>query len=1249
MSVNIKFSKQDFYNLLLTQGNRAIQTKAEQLVRNNHVQLKSTNPDGETIKLQVESQSSNKIYDVLLTKGNNGIINLCTCPYNGIGICKHISAALLLLINSKSKNTKNSKNTFQLFNIYDSYTGYFKFQFIEEEYLTKLNLLYGGLVEQAVDKKLVKIIEASNKNCRATFIDNAVRYELHFYIWQKKIGTKCNCSTSKSKPCIHKVALLNLIYNKYGKRGLLEVVDKEKIYNELLKPYGFTYENYPESVFSFDWKGDKIVLVTTVKNLLNKSNVSSISKGLNEVSSQNQLEAITNIESLESKTDNLKVGYEWHTLNNYAISIKPFIGKTTKDGTRFKSNFDYKLDHLIPGIDNTETIATQELIDKLDHYTKEFGFVYVFRDIEENNENWLRYINHTFPIVAQLFENLSTQISGYFVNDDYPSTFKNYKNLTLSRHKVDLLIEVKEKEGFYQITAQPLVNDSTFSFEELDTSIAPFFVIKDGVAYMHKNSAAISIFNTYNGNDDFHLIKKDFITYYQNVLTLASKFFTVNFNFEFDKSEIDTIAKPQVFLKELNNFLLLQPFVAYQNNKVPLFSNEAILIEDETGSLQNLERDELVELQFKNNLLELHPKFESQINHGFFYLTLTELLKGGWFFDAFEKLKDLNIEIFGQKELKKFKYNPNKPTINFGVSSGIDWFEVNMTVLFGDISVKLKDVRKALINQQNYVQLSDGTIGILPESWIKKYSTMFKMGEVDKNGKLQLSKLHFGILDQLFDDIDELEIQKEIHEKKQKLLNFKEIKAVKVPKQIKATLRPYQKKGYQWLQFIDEFRWGGILADDMGLGKTLQMLTLLTAKKNEKDNFKALAVLPTTLIFNWENEIQKFCPHLTFHIHRGSNRAYGVEQLPEANIYLTSYGLMVNDIEWLKEVEFDYAILDESQAIKNPSSKRYKAARLLNAKNRIALTGTPIENNTVDLFAQFNFVNPGFLGSLNFFKNEFATPIDKNGDEEKSRLLKKLIYPFLLRRTKEAVAVDLPAKTEDIIYCEMDTQQRSVYDAFRNSFRDQILNNIDENGIEKSKLQVLAALTQLRLICNSPAILNTEENYGNASVKLKLLMEHISEKTSNHKILVFSQFVKMLNLIRTELDETKVSYEYLDGQTSQENRKAAVDHFQTDEKCRVFLISLKAGGTGINLTAADYVYIVDPWWNPAVENQAIDRTHRIGQSKNVFAYRMICKNTIEEKILLLQEKKKSISKDIISSESGFMKKLTTDDIKALFE
>jgi len=1249
LSTNLKFSKQDFYNLLLTQGNRKIQQRAEALVRHNHVHINSIKPNGGTIKLQVESQNSSKVYDVLLTKGSNGIINVCTCPYNGIGICKHISAALMHLINSKNTNKQQDATKFYLFNIYDAYSGYFKFQLIEEEYLEQLNRLYGDIVKQALDGELVKIIEAENKNCRATFIDKAVRYELHFFVRQKKLGANCNCGASKKKPCLHKVAVLNLIYEKYGKRGLLEIYDKAKVYNKLLQPYGFDYKNYPKSIFSFGWKGDRIVLKTAVKNLLNKNNLSSISSGLSEVSNQNQLEAITNIESLNNKISEFEIGYEWHPLNDYATTIKPFIGKTTKDGSRFKSNFDYKYDNLIPGIDNNETIVTKELIDKLDHYTKEFGFQYVYRDIEKTNATWLRYINHTYPIVEQLFQKLSNCRTGYFLNDDYPNTFKNYKSLALSSHKVDLLIEVNQKEGFYQVTAKPFVDENTFDFNDINTSLSPFFVVKDEVAYMHKNSAAISIFNSFNGNDDFHLIKKDFITYYKNVLTLASKYFTVKLNFDFETSAVDTNAKPQVFLKELNNFLLLQPFVAYNDFKVPLFSDEAILYEDDKGGLQNLERNELAELQFKNNLLGLHPKFESQINHGFFYLTIDELLKEGWFFDAFEKLKALNIEVFGQKELKKFKYNPNKPTINFGVSSGIDWFEVNMEVAFGDETVRLKDIRKALINQQHYVQLNDGTIGILPESWIKKYATILKMGEVNKNGKLQLSKLHFSILDQLFDDIDELEVQKEIREKKQKLLSFKEIRNVKVPHKIKAMLRPYQKKGYQWLQFIDEFKWGGILADDMGLGKTLQILTLLTAKQIEDPKLKVLAVLPTTLIFNWENEIQKFCPHLSYYIHRGSNRTYGEENLPDANIYLTSYGLMVNDIEWLKNVQFDYVILDESQAIKNPASKRYKAARLLNAKNKIALTGTPIENNTVDLYAQFNFVNPGFLGSLNFFKEEFATPIDKNGNEEKSQLLKKLIYPFLLRRTKEAVADDLPEKVENVIYCEMDAQQRNVYDAFRNSFREQILNNIDENGVERSKLQVLAALTQLRLICNSPAILNTEENYGSASIKLKLLMEHINEKTSNHKILIFSQFVKMLSLIRAELDETNISYEYLDGQTKQTDRKAAVDHFQKDENCRVFLISLKAGGTGINLTAADYVYIVDPWWNPAVENQAIDRTHRIGQSKNVFAYRMICKNTVEEKILLLQEKKKSISKDIISSESGFMKKLTKDDIEALFE
>jgi SNF2 family DNA or RNA helicase len=341
-------------------------------------------------------------------------------------------------------------------------------------------------------------------------------------------------------------------------------------------------------------------------------------------------------------------------------------------------------------------------------------------------------------------------------------------------------------------------------------------------------------------------------------------------------------------------------------------------------------------------------------------------------------------------------------------------------------------------------------------------------------------------------------------------------------------------------------------------------------------------------------------------------------------------------------------VLDESQAIKNPASKVTKAACLLRAKHRLCMSGTPLQNNTFDIFAQMNFLNPGMLGSIEFFRQEFAIPIDKFGDPDRKDHLRKLLYPFILRRTKEQVARDLPEKTETILFCEMEDEQRKVYDAYRNDYRDKILGTIESQGIQKSQLTILQGLMKLRQICDSPAILNETERYPNHSIKLDELAREISENIGNHKALIFSQFLGMLALIREKLTELEIPYAYFDGSTTAPDREKAIREFQDNDSCRVFLISLKAGGVGLNLTAADYVYIVDPWWNPAVEQQAIDRTHRIGQTKNIFAYRMICKDSIEDKILLLQDRKRVLAKDLIADDDGFVKSLSREDVEYLF-
>jgi len=504
------------------------------------------------------------------------------------------------------------------------------------------------------------------------------------------------------------------------------------------------------------------------------------------------------------------------------------------------------------------------------------------------------------------------------------------------------------------------------------------------------------------------------------------------------------------------------------------------------------------------------------------------------------------------------------------------------------------------------------------------------------------------VIDELYENRDEKELSFELDEKFERLREFKHIPEIEAPIELQPILRPYQTSGYQWLSYLNDVGWGGILADDMGLGKTVQALTMLQYYKSINGTLKAIVVCPTTLIYNWRNEVEKFTPSLGWHIHHGSTRSRNIEELQKHDILITTYGTLRSDIQVLLKIHFDYIILDESQAIKNPSSKVTRAACLMNAKNRLCMSGTPLQNNTFDIFAQMNFLNPGLLGTMDFFRNEFATPIDKFGEQEQKEHLRKLLFPFILRRTKEQVAKDLPEKTETILFCEMEKEQRKIYDAYRNSYRDKILGTIDQQGIDKSQLTILQGLMKLRQICDSPSILNEEEKYPNHSIKLDELAREISENIGDHKALIFSQFLGMLALIKGKLKEQEVPFEYFDGSTSATDREKAIQNFQNNDECRVFLISLKAGGVGLNLTAADYVYIVDPWWNPAVEQQAIDRTHRIGQTKNIFAYRMICIDTIEDKILQLQEKKKKLASELIADDASFVKALTKSDVEYLF-
>ncbi|HHB51626.1 MAG TPA: hypothetical protein ENK75_01065, partial [Saprospiraceae bacterium] len=544
--------------------------------------------------------------------------------------------------------------------------------------------------------------------------------------------------------------------------------------------------------------------------------------------------------------------------------------------------------------------------------------------------------------------------------------------------------------------------------------------------------------------------------------------------------------------------------VLYQDEIKTNILNQHSPLVKKADSIQIYQREEAYEEEFRQFMGELHPEFAKQHYDEFYYLPISSVMDDNWFFTAFEKLAEAGIEVFGINDLKSVKYSPYQAKISTGIKSGIDWFDVEIQLSFGDEQIKLTALKKAIMRNERFIKLSDGKLGILPEEWFNKLQKIFRAGEV-KKGEVKISKLRFNIVDELFEDIDDAEIVKELASKKRKLKKFKQIKNAKIPDNIKAELRDYQLAGFNWMNFLDEFKWGGLLADDMGLGKTLQALTFIQNQslKVKKPN---LAIVPTSLLFNWQNEIEKFVPELKYVVYHGGDRKELKDDIKKCQLIITSYGVVTNDIEDLRKISFNYIFLDESQAIKNMASKRYKACRLLKAQNRIAMTGTPIENNTFDLYSQMNFLNPGFLGMATSFKTEYSKPIDGKGDQKIAKELQKMISPFLLRRTKDQVAKELPPKIEDYIYCEMEEEQMKVYKAFRNKYRDYLLNKIEEDGLNKSKLHVLEGLLKLRQICDSPALLSDKENYGDQSVKINTLLQHIREKTGNHKILIFSQF-----------------------------------------------------------------------------------------------------------------------------------------------
>jgi superfamily II DNA or RNA helicase len=579
--------------------------------------------------------------------------------------------------------------------------------------------------------------------------------------------------------------------------------------------------------------------------------------------------------------------------------------------------------------------------------------------------------------------------------------------------------------------------------------------------------------------------------------------------------------------------------------------------------------------------------------------------------------------------------------LDFEIKSGIDWFELSARVDFEGRSAPFPELLSALARGDCTVRLDDGSLGIVPEEWVRQYGLLSGLG-ISEGDHVRFSRTQVGLLDALLAAQESVRFDAGFDELRRRVREFSGIQPVAEPPGFAGELRPYQRAGVGWLEFLQSFRFGGCLADDMGLGKTVQFLALLQDRRRKGlVRNPSLVVVPKSLIFNWHQECTRFTPGLGVIEYTGLARSRLRKKFARADLVLTTYGTVRRDVLHLKEILFDYVVLDEAQAIKNPSSQVAKAARLLKAENRLALTGTPIENHLRDLWSIFEFLNPGMLGRASIFKLHTSDA----SDDESRKVLSQALRPFILRRTKREVARELPEKFEQTIVCSMGKQQEQLYSELRDHYRNSLLGLVKKQGLARSKIHVLEALLRLRQAACHPALLD-EKHLDDPSAKLDALGLHLSDLLEEgHKALVFSQFTSYLAIVRRYLDERKIAYEYLDGQTR--NRKERIDHFQTDPACGVFLISLKAGGLGLNLTAADYVFLLDPWWNPAVEMQAIDRAHRIGQSRQVFAYRLICRNTVEEKIAELQLKKKELADAILQADNNLISDLTADDLELL--
>jgi len=1043
------------------------------------------------------------------------------------------------------------------------------------------------------------------------------------------VKLSCRCTTPKHKLCEHQARVL---YNILQRQDLLIFFDSNLRKQKLAKiavDYGLEKEENLDLLFNLRYEDGQVTIRPKMDAL----------QPFNKEVQQNLQELLLPAAKVKIKVQaknapgKMILVFGQHRYYNN-LTVELFEAETTKSG---------KVKNPIKGINPADLLFKTNDNDQIKFYSG----ITTFQQNYNNDQSDVE-IEALKAIVK------NPQQITFYLQDSKQSGAIQASTITavdVYLLEVDLHLSVNQRDDYYEITGRLIIEGKSYELENL-VLVHQYFVKLNNQLYLIGRLDFLRVIGFFKKQSNRLILHKTKYSEFQKVILVPLEgSIHVDYSYlkpatksQIEEKGFDLENEQLIYLSESEDYILLTPVMRYGSLEIPVLSKKKIQAQDKLGNLFTLHRDEDAELQFIGSVLKQHPYFYDQETNDSFYLHRKRFLEEAWFLDAFEVWRNKGIHILGFNQLKNNKLSEFQAKINIEVLSGTDWFETKVKVKFGKQQVALKHLHKSIRNKSKFVTLDDGTQGILPHEWIEKFAAYFNAGEVTDDAILT-PKIKFASINELYEDaLLDGDVKNELKLYKQKFEGTDSIQEVEVPKGLTATLRHYQKDGLNWLNFLDDFNFGSCLADDMGLGKTIQVLAFILSQREKVKHNTNLVVVPASLIFNWKAEVEKFAPSIKVKTIYAGERTKTTDTFDDYEIILTSYGTLLSDIRFLKDYRFNYIFLDESQLIKNPESQRYKAVRMLQSRNKVTMTGTPIENNTFDLYGQLSFACPGLFGSKQQFADLYSTPIDQFKDSRRAEELQKKIRPFILRRTKEQVAKELPDKTEIVLYCEMGAEQREVYEANKKEIQDFILGK-QEDELPKSSMHVLKSITTLRQICNSAALLADGKSYLQASSKIEVLMEQIGSKAGKHKILVFSQFVTMLDLIKKQLESKGIRYEYLTGQTRK--RAEAVASFQENADIPVFLISLKAGGTGLNLTEADYVYLVDPWWNPAVENQAIDRAYRIGQHKNVMAVRLICPDTIEEKIMKLQATKKDLVKDLIQTEGSLFKNLTKKELLGL--